>query len=123
MPYFDIEQQDFWIEKLKNTLVRKDLLSSELTHQQTLLKKIRHQILQEAIEGKLTEDWRAQNPDVEPASVLLARIQAEKAQLIKDKKLKKGSLTSKPVTKREVMIPKSWAWCKGDEILEYILTI
>jgi len=63
-------------------------LGNELTHQQTLLKKLRQQILQEAIEGKLTQDWRARHPEVEPASELLNRIQAEKQQLIKDKKIK-----------------------------------
>lgn len=88
IPYFDIELQDFWIEKLKNTLVLKDLLGSELTHQQILLKKLRQQILQEAIEGKLTAEWRDQHPDVEPASELLKRISTEKAQLVKDKKIK-----------------------------------
>ena len=36
-------------------------LKTELTHQQTLLKKLRQQILQEAIEGKLTADWRKQH--------------------------------------------------------------
>ncbi len=58
---------------------------TELTYQQTLLKELRQQILQEAIEGKLTKDWRADNPNVEPASELLKRIQAEKEQLVKIK--------------------------------------
>ena len=46
-------------------------------------------ILQLAIQGKLTKKWREQNPDVEPAAALLEKIQAEKAQLIKEKKIKK----------------------------------
>lgn len=118
LPYFDIEQQDLWIEKLKNTLVRKDLLGSELTHQQTLLKKLRQQILQEAIEGKLTADWRKQNPDVEPASELLSRIQAEKAQLIKDKKIKKQKPLP-PISEEEkpFALPEGWVWCRLGSIL------
>ncbi len=115
LPYFDIEQQKLWIEKLKNTLVRKDLLGSELTHQQTLLKKLRQQILQEAIEGKLTQGWRAENSDVEPASELLTRIQAEKEQLIKDKKIKKQKPLS-PVSEVEkpFELPDGWVWCRLD---------
>ena len=116
LPYFDIEQQDLWIEKLKNTQVRKELLGSELTHQQTLLKKLRQQILQEAIEGKLTAEWRQQNPDVEPASELLARIQAEKAQLIKDNKIKKQKPLP-PISEKEKLfpLPVGWGWCRiGD---------
>ena len=49
---------------------------------------LKQAILQEAIQGNLTADWRAANPDVEPASKLLKRIQAEKAQLIKSNKIK-----------------------------------
>lgn len=88
IPYFDIEQQDLWIEKLKGTFAKKELLGAELIHQKALLKKLRQQILQEAIEGKLTSEWRTDNPDVEPASELLKRIAAEKEKLIKDKKIK-----------------------------------
>jgi len=116
IPYFDIELQDFWIEKLKNTLGLKDLLGSELTHQQILLKKLRQQILQEAIEGKLTADWRAQNPDVEPASELLKRIAVEKAQLVKDKKIK-AQKPLPPITDEEqpFELPQGWEWCRlGD---------
>jgi len=109
LPYFDIEQQNSWIEKLKSTMIRKDLLGCELIHQQTLLKKLRQQILQEAIEGKLTADWREKNPDVEPAIELLARIKAEKEQLIKDKKIK-NQKSLPPITDEEKPfdLPSGW---------------
>ena len=84
-----VEKQHTILKKKKNVDAEINILKIELTHQQTLLKKLRQQILQEAIEGKLTADWRKQNPDVEPASELLKRIQAEKAQLIKDRKNQK----------------------------------
>lgn len=91
-------------------------LSGELTHQQTLLKKLRQQILQEAIEGKLTADWRAQHPDVEPACELLKRIAAEKAQLVKDKKIKKQKpLLSVTDEKKPFDLPQGWEWCRLEE--------
>lgn len=92
-------------------------LTSELTHQQTLLKKLRQQILQEAIEGKLTADWRAQNPDVEPASELLKRIAAEKEQLAKDKKIK-AQKPLPPITDEEkpFELPQGWEWCRLGDI-------
>jgi len=122
LPYFDIEQQDFWIAKLKGTMAKKGLLGSELTHQQTLLKKLRQQILQEAIEGKLTEDWREQNPHVEPASELLTRIKAEKEQLIKDKKIKKQKALP-PITDEEIPfnLPDGWEWCRLEDTLNNLL--
>ena len=94
-------------------------LKYELTHQQTLLKKLRQQIFQEAIEGKLTADWRAQNPDVEPARKLLKRIAAEKAQLVKDKKIK-AQKPLPPIAEEEkpFELPQGWEWCRlGDYAL------
>lgn len=121
IPYFDIELQDLWIEKLKNTLGLKDLLGGELSHQQTLLKQLRQQILQEAIEGKLTADWRAKNPDVEPASELLKRIAAEKAQLVKDKKIK-AQKPLPPITEEEKPfdLPQGWEWCRLGSLYEIV---
>ena len=62
-----------------------------IIYQQKLhsLDELKQSILQEAIQGKLTADWRTQNPNTEPASELLKHIKIEKAQLIKDKKIKK----------------------------------
>lgn len=94
-------------------------LQQEVIRQQTLLKKLRQQILQEAVEGKLTADWRAQNPDVEPASELLARIQAEKAQLVKAKKISKQNPLP-PISEEEkpFALPDGWVWCRLGEIGE-----
>jgi len=96
-------------------------IKQELTHQQTLLNKLRQQILQEAIEGKLTADWRQQNQDVEPASELLARIQAEKEQLIKDKKIKKQKPLP-PISEEEkpFELPEGWIWIKIGEITNVV---
>lgn len=88
-------------------------LEHEITHQESLLAKLKQAILQEAIQGKLTVDWRAAHPDVEPASQLLQRIQAEKARLIAGKKLRSERLLPK-ITAAEVPfeIPKGWEWCR-----------
>lgn len=43
-----------------------------------LLKKFRQAVLAAAFRGDLTRDWREQHPDVEPSSVLLERIRAER---------------------------------------------
>ena len=42
------------------------------------LKRYKAAVLKAAVEGKLTEEWRKQNPDIEPASKLLERILAER---------------------------------------------
>jgi len=83
-----VEQKRFIKQFIKSKEINTDL-NDEIQTQQTLLKKLRQSILQEAIEGKLTKEWREQNPDVESASVLLEKIRAEKERLVKEKKIKK----------------------------------
>ncbi|MGA1825657.1 MAG: restriction endonuclease subunit S [bacterium] len=92
-------------------------LKDEIVHQQALLKKLRQQVLQEAIEGKLTADFRAQNPDIEPASELLARIKAEKERLIKEGKIKKQKPLPLISEEEEPFeLPERWVWCRLGDI-------
>lgn len=67
-------------------------------------------ILQLAVQGKLTAQWRKENPDVEPASLLLKRIAKEKTQLIKEKKAKKENLEPLKEDEYYFDIPSSWKW-------------
>lgn len=75
--------------------------------------KLRKSILQQAIQGKLTE----RDPADEPASELLKRIRAEKERLIKDGKIKKEKPLP-PITEEEMPfeIPDNWAWVRLSEI-------
>jgi len=94
------------------------ILLNELQTQQTLLKKLRQAILQEAIEGKLTASWREKNPNIESASVLLEKIKAEKEELIKAKKIRKQKPLP-PINKDEIPfnIPENWVWCRVGELI------
>jgi type I restriction enzyme, S subunit len=94
-------------------------VSEEITRQQSLLAKLKQAILQEAIQGKLTADWRAAHPDVEPASQLLHRMQAEKARLITAKKLRPEKPLPK-ITPAEIPfeIPKGWEWCRLGKLID-----
>ncbi|WPJ96970.1 restriction endonuclease subunit S [Coraliomargarita algicola] len=96
-------------------------LEKEIAHQQSLLGKLKQAILQEAIQGKLTADWRAANQDVEPASELLQRIQAEKARLIADKKIRKEKPLPK-ITPKEIPfeIPEGWEWCRLGDLTKFV---
>ncbi|NLX25192.1 MAG: hypothetical protein GXY61_04415, partial [Lentisphaerae bacterium] len=91
-------------------------LLGEIAHQEALLGKLKQAILQEAIQGKLTADWRAANPDTEPASELLKRIQKEKLHLIAEKKLRPEKPLPK-ISPAEIPfeIPAGWEWVRlGD---------
>jgi len=111
------EQHDL-IKKINKSRASVEIAQQEITHQETLLTKLKQAILQEAISGKLTADWRAAHPDVEPASQLLKRIQVEKARLIAAKKLRKEKLLPK-ITAAEIPfeIPGGWEWCRLGEAI------
>lgn len=76
---------------------------------ESLPARLRQSILLEAIQGRLVP----QNPKEEPASELLKRIRKEKERLVKEGKLKKKDLESKPIEEDEIPfeIPESWEWC------------
>ena len=97
--------------------------------------QLKNSILQMAVQGKLVP----QDPNDEPASVLLERIRAEKEQLIKEGKIKKeknpsvifrgaDNLPYEKVGKNEPVciadevpfdIPKSWEWVRLGEIFQH----
>ena len=92
----------------------------------TFPEALKKSILQEAVQGKLVP----QNPDDEPASVLLERIRAEKQALIKAGKIKRDKHESVIVTRDKIPyeiidgkerciadevpfeLPDGWCWCK-----------
>ena len=100
-----------------------------------LFEKLKKSVLQEAIQGKLVQ----QDPNDEPASVLLERIKEEKAKLFKEGKLKKKDLVVSVIFKGEDIkyyekigsevtcidneipfeIPDSWAWIRLGNIFQH----
>ena len=82
-------------------------------------KALRQKILDLAIHGKLVP----QDPNDEPASVLLERIRAEKERLIKEGKIKKGKKSAKTSDKPHYPyeLPKGWEWTTVGEISQSIL--
>ena len=85
-------------------------------------KKLRQKILDLAIRGKLVP----QDPNDEPASVLLERIRAEKERLIAEGKIKrsKKSATSDTPHYENVPfeVPKGWMWAMGLDIFKPMKT-
>ena len=97
----------------------------------TFPEALKKSILQEAVQGKLVQ----QDPNDEPASVLLERIRAEKQALIKAGKIKKDKHESVIITRDKVPyeiidgkerciadevpfeLPESWCWCRLGDIL------
>ena len=87
---------------------------------EALPEQLKKSILQEAIEGRLVP----QDPNDEPASVLLERIRAEKARLVKEKKIKKSRTTSNTELQNTEQlnfdIPGNWCWTTLGEICIFL---
>ena len=99
----EIDEQRKIVEILNNRNSVVNGISTALTHQLTLVKQLRKSFLREAMQGKLTSEWRASHLELvegsHSATQLLAKIKAEKEQLIKEKKIKKQKplpLNSRP---------------------------
>ena len=83
-------------------------------------KKLRQKILDLAIRGKLVP----QDPNDEPASVLLERIKAEKERLIKEGKIKRSKKTNNASDTPHYEnvpfeVPKGWVWTTLGSISNY----
>jgi type I restriction enzyme S subunit len=91
-------------------------LLAENSYQQTLISQAKKAILEDAIRGKLTSNWRTHNLDGETASQLLDRIKVEKAKLVAAKVFRaEKPLAAISVGEAPFDIPKSWVWSRlGD---------
>ena len=99
------------------------------------LKQYRAAVLKAAVEGELTAEWREQNPDVEPASELLARMLAERRRRWEEAQLRKFEEAGKapprnwkseykepagPDTSNLPNLPHGWCWVTVDQCRELI---
>ena len=120
-------------EKLSNIWTHIQQIDIESEAASDIISKAKSKILDLAIRGQLVP----QDPDDEPASVLLERIRAEKEELIKQGKLKRDKKESvifrgednsyyekmggKVVNIDDEIpfeLPESWAWCRGYSCFE-----
>lgn len=90
IPVPSISEQCRIVCKFNNLLSFIETIESDKTDLQTTIQLTKSKILDLAIRGKLVP----QNPDDEPASVLLDRIRAEKEELIKQGKIKRDKKES-----------------------------
>ena len=126
VPVPPLAEQHRIVSKINELLSFVDIIESDKTDLQTTIQLTKSKILDLAIRGKLVP----QNPDDEPASVLLDRIRAEKEELIKQGKIKRDKKESviykgddnsyyekigDTVTcideELPFELPKSWEWC------------
>ena len=107
IPLPPLAEQQRIVSAIEQWFAEIDILENAKDDLQTSIAKAKSKILDLAIHGKLVP----QDPNDEPASVLLERIRAEKERLIKEGKIKRGkkSGADTPVFENiDFEIPNSW---------------
>ena len=121
----DLSTQKEIVKVLSKKIEKVELIKSEIESQKAYAKQLRQNILQEAIEGKLTKDWRKENPVVKgnpdfDAEALFEKIQEEKchtySELLRNSKKK----VFEPISENEqpFEIPEGWKWVRLGEIIK-----
>lgn len=132
LPLAPIDEQRRLVAKLETLQSRSGRARVALDAVPPLLEKLRQSVLAAAFRGDLTADWRAQNPNTEPASDLLARIRTERrkkweeAELAKLKAKGKAPTDDKWKAKYEEPnrldaselpdLPDGWCWARWGEV-------
>ena len=107
-----VSEQHAVVEGVSSKEIEHKKLQTDLKTQSNLLSKLRQAYLQEAVMGKLTE------PSQDNAQTLLKAIKSQKAELIKQGKLRKEKPLA-PIKPEEIPfeIPDNWVWCRLGEAI------
>jgi len=102
------------VAEIEKQFSRLDEAVANLKRVKANLKRYKAAVLKAAVEGKLTEDWRKQHPNVEPASKLLERILTERRAKWngrgKYKEPEAANTTGLP------SLPKGWMWTRLEQL-------
>lgn len=133
VPLPPLPEQRRIVSKIESLTTRSRRAKEALDAVPTLLEKFRQSVLAAAFRGDLTAEWRAKNPDVESAEVLLKRIRIERRKRWEEAELAKMRAKGKvpgddrwkakyeepaPVDTSELPeLPEGWGWIALDEIV------
>ncbi|WP_263834420.1 restriction endonuclease subunit S [Salinibacter sp.] len=117
IPVPPISEQRRIVAKIEELFTNLDAGRSDLQAAEQQLERYRLSVLQAAIEGRLTADWRRTH-DPEPADQLLERIQMEKKRLYDSGEIRKPK--DRPAPEEDEIpfdVPESWTWIRITELM------
>jgi len=124
IPLAPLNEQRRIVAKLEKLLAKVDSCNERLEKIPAILKQFRQSVLTAACSGRLTEDWRKKNPDIEPVHKLLKRIREEKIKINRENQVQKINSLHKEVVNNimdgHIDIPESWKSILSDELFYFI---
>lgn len=109
--------QKLIVSEIEKQFSRLDEAVAALKRVRASLKRYKASVLKAAVEGKLTEEWRKENPNVEPADKLLKRILAERKKKWEEANPKKKYKEPvAPDTSNRPELPKGWVWATLESV-------
>jgi len=123
IPLPELKTQESIAKRFLKVYNGKNELNDLNSKQLELIALIRQSILEEAVEGKLTPEWRREYPELisgeNHASKLLERIKFEKERLIREGQIKKEKpLAQINSDETPFNLPEGWIWCRLGDICE-----
>jgi type I restriction enzyme S subunit len=131
VPVAPLNEQRRIVERIEELLSDLDAGVSALERAMANLTRYRAAVLKAAVEGRLTEQWRAEHPDLEPASEILMRILAERRRKWEEDELARYEAGGRkppqnwkdkyhappvPDSTKFPLLPKGWCWVTLSQI-------
>jgi len=108
-----LEEQKYIVNVLNNYIRLIDDIKNEQSQQAVLITKIKQQILNNAVQGKLTEKWRLKYKAIEPASEIIKRI--NNLNITNNRKYQ----TSISQDEVPFNLPSCWTWTRLGKLLSF----
>jgi type I restriction enzyme, S subunit len=136
IPIAPLNEQKCIVSEIEKQFSRLDEAVANLGRVKANLKRYKAAVLKAAVEGKLTEQWRKEHPDVEPAGKLLQCILTERRKKWQEAQLEKMKASGKrPLDNRWKetykdpappdygnlsLLPNGWHWTSTDQLFWFV---
>lgn len=115
-PVAPLAEQMRVADKLDTVLTKIDTCRERLARVPQILKRFREAVLEAAISGRLTEEWRGGQPSIESGQAVVRAIADSRRRL----GLKSGErrIDDEGIEIPEGPLPESWVWCRVGQIAD-----
>ena len=128
IPLAPLPEQHRIVARIEELFSRLDAGVEALRRAKAQLQRYRQSVLQAAVEGRLTVEWRAAHPEVEPAEKLLERILAERRKRWKERLSSEGNGSpgskykepAKHIPSDLPSLPNRWIWTSYDSVAMFV---